>query len=111
MWSSALDWVGNRRCSAHGGDLASGKKGENVAAMRREGTRRAIARHCEEPTGPAVGGADDKLRDEAIHSPRGCGGAYGLLTSRTGFQAGQPRGGVYTDLGLPAKGLPPDRIG
>src|SRR5437588_7818914 len=25
-------------------------------------------RHCEEPTGPAFGGPDDKLRDEAIHS-------------------------------------------
>jgi hypothetical protein len=25
------------------------------------------ARHCEEPTGPAFGGPDDKLRDEAIH--------------------------------------------
>ena len=24
-------------------------------------------RHCEEPTGPAFGGPDDKLRDEAIH--------------------------------------------
>jgi hypothetical protein len=24
-------------------------------------------RHCEEPTGPAFGGLDDKLRDEAIH--------------------------------------------
>jgi hypothetical protein len=23
-------------------------------------------RHCEEPTGPAFGGPDDKLRDEAI---------------------------------------------
>ncbi len=26
-----------------------------------------ICRHCEEPTGPAFGGPDDKLRDEAIH--------------------------------------------
>jgi hypothetical protein len=25
-------------------------------------------RHCEEPTGPAFGGPDDKLRDEAIQS-------------------------------------------
>jgi hypothetical protein len=25
-------------------------------------------RHCEEPTGPAFGRPDDKLRDEAIHS-------------------------------------------
>src|SRR5258707_12197110 len=25
-------------------------------------------RHCEEPTGPAFGQPDDKLRDEAIHS-------------------------------------------
>src|SRR5260221_5131415 len=24
-------------------------------------------RHCEEPTGPAFGGPDDKLRDDAIH--------------------------------------------
>src|SRR5947209_9074395 len=24
--------------------------------------------HCEEPTGPAFGGPDDKLRDEAIHT-------------------------------------------
>ena len=25
-------------------------------------------RHCEEPAGPAFGGPDDKLRDEAIHT-------------------------------------------
>src|SRR5437016_13278569 len=25
-------------------------------------------RHCEEPTGPAFGGPDDKLRDEAIQT-------------------------------------------
>jgi len=24
-------------------------------------------RHCEEPTGPAFGRPDDRLRDEAIH--------------------------------------------
>jgi len=29
-----------------------------------------IVRHCEEPTGPAFGGPDDKLRDEAIQSRR-----------------------------------------
>jgi len=27
-------------------------------------------RHCEEPTGPAFGRPDDKLRDEAIQSDR-----------------------------------------
>src|SRR6266550_3525759 len=27
-----------------------------------------VARHCEEPTGPAFGGPNDKLRDEAIYS-------------------------------------------
>src|SRR3979490_1090256 len=32
-------------------------------------------RHCEQPTGPALGRPDDKLRDEAIHSS--CG--FGLL--------------------------------
>jgi hypothetical protein len=26
----------------------------------------ANSRHCEEPTGPAIGRPDDKLRDEAI---------------------------------------------
>ena len=32
-------------------------------------------RRCEEPTGPAFGGPDDKLRDEAIHlSLRGADG-------------------------------------
>jgi hypothetical protein len=33
------------------------------------------ARHCEEPTGPAFGEPNDKLRDEAIHCHRcsGCG--------------------------------------
>src|SRR5712672_822573 len=30
--------------------------------------RVALRRHCEEPTGPAFGRPDDKLRDEAIHS-------------------------------------------
>ena len=30
-------------------------------------------RHCEEPTGPAFGRPDDKLRDEAIHLSF-CGG-------------------------------------
>src|SRR6266436_1973877 len=28
---------------------------------------RSFRRHCDEPTGPAFGGPDDKLRDEAIH--------------------------------------------
>ena len=27
----------------------------------------SFPRHCEEPTGPALGGPDDKLHDEAIH--------------------------------------------
>src|SRR5258706_8481065 len=27
----------------------------------------SFPRHCEEPTGPAFGGPDDKFRDEAIH--------------------------------------------
>ena len=29
-------------------------------------------RHCEEPTGPALGRPDDKLRDEAIQSSLDC---------------------------------------
>src|SRR6266702_2302040 len=33
-------------------------------------------RHCEEPTGPASGGPDDKLRDEAIQS---FASGFGLL--------------------------------
>src|SRR6266478_9974957 len=32
------------------------------------GSPTLINRHCEEPTGPAFGGPDDKLRDEAIQS-------------------------------------------
>src|SRR6476646_10102931 len=28
--------------------------------------RSSVSRHCEEPTNPAFGGPDDKLRDEAI---------------------------------------------
>src|SRR6478672_1414228 len=64
FWSSALDWVGNRRCSAHGGVFASGKKGENVAAVRCGGTCVPGHRHCE--PGPRERARDDRLR-EAIH--------------------------------------------
>ena len=34
--------------------------------------KNALNRHCEEPTGPAFGGPDDKLRDEAIHASACC---------------------------------------
>jgi hypothetical protein len=37
-----------------------------------------FSRHCEEPTGPAFGRPDDKLRDEAIQLSSGCQKA-GLL--------------------------------
>src|SRR5438067_13236127 len=45
-----------------------------VFCKNSDASRRGIAeahlkfcpRHCEEPTGPAFGGPDDKLRDEAI---------------------------------------------
>jgi hypothetical protein len=40
------------------------------AVRIRSGARsaRSSFRHCEEPTGPAFGRPDDKLRDEAIQS-------------------------------------------
>src|SRR5436190_328080 len=69
-----------RRPGAGDPDVARGRAGATAGDDRRRsrgaagllslqlGRQYAPFRHCEEPTGPALGGPDDKLRDEAIHS-------------------------------------------
>src|SRR6266478_1982868 len=66
----AMGAVGTRHslrplfCWANGFWKTSGASRREIAESHLKPERR----HCEEPTGPAFGGPDDKLRDEAIHS-------------------------------------------
>ena len=88
-------------------------------------------RHCEEPTGPAFDGPDDKLRDEAIqpsflasgllrgacHRARVRATRWLAMTeevarspSRPEFQAFQPGRDIEADLALHAERLQRNRI-
>jgi hypothetical protein len=69
---AAALWTLSTRC------MWRGKRIETAPQVQRHLCRKASrkARHCGEPTGPAFGRPDDKLRDEAIQFS--CG-ASGLL--------------------------------
>src|SRR5258708_2304638 len=56
------------RAASHGGTRPPWR-GRSALPVRRAisiGALPHFVRHCEEPRGPAFGGPDDKLRDEAI---------------------------------------------